>query len=77
MTPISTDTLQEILRHIQNNGSMPKELPGVEEEELHNHFTHLWNNGFIDGFKAVTTGMDKIVRDVVKPQLTQKGLKFI
>jgi hypothetical protein len=75
---IRDDFLLKILRYIKENGSMPKNPPpGLKQEDLHNHFTHLWTEGFITGYLAVPTGIDQIIRAVVDPDLTRKGLEFI
>ena len=44
---VSPDITREILRHIQDNRVMPKSLPGVDPEDLHNEFTRLWRKGLI------------------------------
>ena len=44
---VSPDITREILCHIQDNRVMPKSLPGVDPEDLHNEFTRLWRKGLI------------------------------
>ena len=71
---VSPDATREILRHIQDNGTMPKTLPGVDREDLHNEFTRLWRKGLITSDREpIVTGIDAVVRDVIEPRLTDEG----
>ena len=71
---VSSEITREILRHIQANGTMPKTLPGVDEEDLHNEFTRLWRRGLITSDREpIVTGIDNVVRDVIEPRLTDEG----
>ena len=75
---VSPDVTREILRHIEANGAMPKTLPGVDQEDLHNEFTTLWRKGLITSDREpIVTGMDAVVRDVIDPRLTDEGRDFI
>ena len=71
---VSPDITREILRHIQDNRVMPKSLPGVDSEDLHNEFTRLWRKGLITSDREpIVTGIDNVVRDVIEPGLTDEG----
>ena len=71
---VSPDITREILRHIQDNHVMPKSLPGVDSEDLHNDFTRLWRKGLITSDREpIVTGIDNVVRDVIEPGLTDEG----
>ena len=71
---VSPDITREILRHIQDNRVMPKSLPGVDSEDLHNEFTRLWRRGLITSDREpIVTGIDNVVRDVIEPGLTDEG----
>ena len=75
---VSPDITREILRHIQDNRVMPKSLPGVDSEDLHNEFTRLWRNGLITSDREpIVTGIDNVVRDVIEPRLTDEGRDFL
>jgi hypothetical protein len=71
---VSPDITREILRHIQGKSVMPKSLPGVDPEDLHNEFTRLWRKGLITSDREpIVTGIDNVVRDVIEPRLTGEG----
>ena len=71
---VSPDITREILRHVQDNRVMPKSLPGVDPEDLHNEFTRLWRRGLITSDREpIVTGIDSVVRDVIEPRLTDEG----
>jgi len=75
---VSPDVTREILRYIQDSGAMPKILPGVDQEDLHNEFTRLWRKGLITSDREpIVTGMDAVVRDVIEPRLTDEGRDFL
>ena len=75
---VSPDVTREILRYIQDSGAMPKTLPGVDQEDLHNEFTRLWRKGLITSDREpIVTGMDAVVRDVIEPRLTDEGRDFL
>ena len=66
---VSPDITREILGHIQDNRVMPKSLPGVDPEDLHNEFTRLWRKGLITSDREpIVTGIDNVVRDVIEPR---------
>jgi hypothetical protein len=71
---VSPDVTREILQYIQDTGAMPKTLPGVDQEDLHNAFTILWRKGLITSDREpIVTGLDGVVRDVIEPRLTDEG----
>ena len=71
---VSPDITREILDHIHDNRAMPKSLPGVDPEDLHNEFTRLWRKGLITSDREpIVTGTDNVVRDVIEPRLTDEG----
>ena len=75
---VSPDATREILRHIQANGTMPKSIPGLDREDLHNEFTRLWRKGLITSDREpIVTGLDAVVRDVIEPRLTDEGRDFL
>ena len=77
MVPIRDQTARDILKYVQENGSTPNNLPGVEAEDLHNHLTYLFREGFITGKPYHLGDMDKIVFSVLDPELTDKALEFL
>lgn len=75
---VSPDVTREILQYIQDTGAMPKTIPGVDQEDLHNEFTTLWRKGWITcDREPIVTGMDAVVRDVIEPRLTQEARDYI
>jgi hypothetical protein len=77
MSQLSKETLKEILWYIQKFKVTPKSIPGCDEEELHEHFTCLVNEGFVVGENVIRTGVGEVVRDVMIPKLTPEGRQFL
>jgi hypothetical protein len=75
---VSSEITREILLHIEANGTMPKTIPGVDQEDLHNEFTRLWHKKLITSDREpIVTGLDAIVRDVIEPRLTDEGREYL
>ena len=77
MSQLSKETLKEILRYIQKYKVTPESIPDCDEEELHEHFTGLVNEGLLVGEKVIRTGVGEVVRDVMIPKLTLAGCQFL
>jgi hypothetical protein len=77
MSQLSKETLKEILQYIQKYKVTPKIIPGCDEEELHQHFTCLVNEGLVVGENVIHTGVDEVVRDVMIPKLTLEGRQLL
>lgn len=77
MSQLSKETLRGILRYIQKYKVTPNSIPGCDEEELHEHFTCLVNDGLLVGENVIRTGVGEVVRDVMIPKLTLEGCQFL
>jgi hypothetical protein len=77
MSQLSKGTLKEILRYIQKYKVTPNSIPGCDEEELHEHFTCLVNEGLVVGENVIHTGVGEVVRDVMIPKLTLEGRQLL
>ena len=77
MSQLSKETLKEILRYIQKYKVTPNSIPGCDEEELHEHFTCLVNEGLVVGENVIHIGVGEVVRDVMIPKLTLEGRQLL
>jgi len=77
MSDLSKETSKEILRYIQKYKVTPIGIPGCGQEELHDHFTYLVNEGLVLGESVIRTGVGEAVYDVMIPKLTPEGHQFL